>query len=427
MKRRNFLMATGATLATPYLLRSAYAQSGFDWKQHSGKTISVAMARHPWQEAIEPMIAEFQDLTGITVKLTKLPEAQYLTKIVADLTGGVFSQDVFMTQYYDAPSYQEKGWTRDIAPYLDNAKLTDKAAYDWEDFFPAARDVSKIGGKYADRVAITAEAQTLVYNTELLKAAGVDPPKTVAETIAAAAKISEGGTVSGMTMRGGNDNWWPFYGFVRSFGGEYVDGNLKPLINSGEAKQALEAYVKLASYCPPGMTSYGWDEINTAMLSGQAAMFLDSSVIYSRLQDKESSTIVGKVGVAPFVEGPGGRHGHSHFWTISLASNAPEPEAGWLFLQWATSKDLQAKIAMKGVLAPRASAWKLEGLSSVFPDEFLEAVRTSLETAVISPANLKFFELMDPLRAQVQEAILGNVQASEALDKVQSEWEKILV
>ena len=175
------------------------------------------------------------------------------------------------------------------------------------------------------------------------------------------------------------------------------------------------------------MTSYGWDEINTAMLSGQAAMFLDSSVIYSRLQDKESSTIVGKVGVAPFVEGPGGRHGHSHFWTISLASNAPEPEAGWLFLQWATSKDLQAKIAMKGVLAPRASAWKLEGLSSVFPDEFLEAVRTSLETAVVSPANLKFFELMDPLRAQVQEAILGNVQASEALDKVQSEWEKILV
>lgn len=425
MKRRQFLTAGGAVLAAPMLMRTAYAQSGFDWKQQSGKTINVGMSRHPWQEAIEPMIPEFEEKTGITVRLSKLPEQQYLTKTVADLTGGTFSQDVFMTQYYDSPSYQEKGWTKDIGPLLDSDSLTDKAAYDWNDFFPAARDVARIGGKYADRIAITSEAQTLIYRTDVLKEKGLDVPRTFDELAAAAEKITGGG-LYGMTMRGGAANWWPFYGFVKSFGGEYVTRDLKPVINSGESKAALESYVKLASFCPPGITNSDWDEINTAMLSGQAAMFLDSSVIYGRLQDKEASTVVGKVGVAPMVAGPAGPHGQAHFWTISLAEKAAEPEAGWLFMQWATSKEIQGKIALKGVLGPRSSAWEVGGLTDVFPQEFLAAVQTSLKTAVISPANLKFFELMDPLRAQVQDAILGNTSASDALDRVQAAWEKIL-
>jgi ABC-type glycerol-3-phosphate transport system substrate-binding protein len=418
-------MASGAALATPMLMRTAYAQSTFDWKQQSGKTISVGMSRHPWQEAIEPMIPEFEEKTGITVKLSKLPEQQYLTKTVADLTGGTFSQDVFMTQYYDSPSYQQKGWTKDIGPLLDSDKLTDKATYDWNDFFESARDVSRIGGKYADRIAITSEAQTLIYRADVLKEKGIDVPKTFDELAAAAQKITDG-TLYGMTMRGGAANWWPFYGFVRSFGGDYVTRDLKPVVNSKEAKAALESYVKLASFCPPGITNSDWDEINTAMLSGQAAMFLDSSVIYGRLQDKEASTVVGKIGVAPMVAGPAGPHGQGHFWTLSMADKAAEPEAGWLFMQWATSKEIQGKIALKGVLGPRSSAWEVEGLTSVFPQEFLAAVQTSLKTSVISPANLKFFELMDPLRAQVQDAILGNVSAGDALDKVQGAWEKIL-
>lgn len=425
MKRRQFLIAGTAALATPMLLRKAYAASNFDWKQHSGKTINVGMARHPWQEAIEPMIEEFQALTGIKVKLSKLPEQQYLTKTVADLTGGTFSQDVFMTQYYDAPSYQQKGWTKDIGPLLDSDKLTDKATYDWSDFFQAAQDVSKIGGKYADRIAITSEAQTLIYRTDLLQAKGLSAPKTFDELASVAGKLTDGSNF-GMTMRGGANNWWPFYGFVRSFGGDYVTKDLKPIVNSKEAKAALESYVKLASYCPPGITNADWDEINTAMLSGQAGMFLDSSVIYSRLQDKDTSTVVGKIGIAPMVAGPAGPHGQAHFWTISLAEKAAEPEAGWLFMQWATSKEVQGKIALKGVLGPRASSWKVDGLSSVFPQEFLTAVQTSLQTSIISPANVKFFELMDPLRAQVQDAILGNTSPSDALDKVQTAWSKIL-
>lgn len=428
MKRRHFLKASAAASAVPalgpWLSGIARAQDGLDWKRHEGKTINVGMSRHPWQEAIEPLIPDFEALTGITVQLTKLPEQQYLTKIVADLTSGTFAQDVFMTQYYDAPSYQEKGWTADLQPFLDMA--ADESDYDYDDFFPAARDVSKVGGRYVDRIAITSEAQALVYRTDVLEELGLEVPTTFDELAAAAAAIGEKTKLAGITLRGGASNWWPLYGVVRSYGGEYVDGDLKPVIDSPESDAALTMYATLASHAPRGVSSYDWDEINTAMLSGQAAMFLDSSVIYARLQDPELSNVVGKIGIAPFVEGPAGRHGHSHFWTISLAETAKEPDAGWLFVQWATSKELQGKIALAGVLGARKSSWEVEGLSDVFPPEFIEAVSTSLDSAVISPANLKFFELMDPLRVKVQETITGGIEPAEALKSVQAEWERIL-
>ena len=424
MRRREFLSSTGVALLLGAAGWPARAQGSFDWRAQDGKTINVAMSRHPWQEAIEPMIPEFEKLSGITVNLTKLPEQQYLTKVVADLTSGVFGQDVFMTQYYDAPTYQEKGWTADLQPYLDRAKAAD---YDWDDFFPAARDVASIGGKYVDRVAITSEAQALVYRTDIFDDLKIDVPKTFDELTKAAERIKSETRFAGMTLRGGASNWWPFYGYVRSYGGDYVTlPDMTPVIDSKEAQAALAMYDRLAATAPRGVTSYDWDEINTAMLSGQAAMFLDSSVIFSRLQDPELSNVVGKIGIAPMVEGPAGRHGHSHFWTVSLSATAPEPDAGWLFLQWATSKEMQGKIALKGVLGARASSWEVDGLDKVFPPEFIDAVATSLKTAVISPANLKFFELMDPLRVQIQESILGNVEPAQALSAVETEWKRIL-
>jgi ABC-type glycerol-3-phosphate transport system substrate-binding protein len=427
MNRREFLAAGGAVLATPMLMRgTALAAGNINWQAFTGSSLNLFMSRHPWQEQIELLIPEFEALTGITVELSKLPEQQYLTKVVTDLSAGSFQQDVFMTQYYEAPRFQEEGWTADITPLMENAEITDAAWYDWDDFFPGARDIASIGRRYTDRVAITSEAQVLVYRTDVLEENGIAVPTTFDELIAAAEQISAAGVVSGITMRGGPSLWWPLYGVVRSYGGDYLSSDLEPQLSLPETKAGLEAFVRLANAAPQGVTSYDWDEINTAMLSGQSAMFLDSSVIYGRLQDPTVSTVVGKTGVAPFPEGPGGRHGHSHYWSISIAESSEKKDAAWLFVQWATSKETQLALAKTGILPPRTSVTDAPELNEVFGEEFRAAVATSLASAVISPANLKFYELMDPLRAASQEVILGNIDASAALDDVQAQWETIL-
>jgi len=433
MKRLNFMFAF-VFLLVGGLFGSSYAQPGFeeaniDWRQFEGETLNVFFARHPWQEAIEPLIPEFEELTGMTVNLSKLPENEYKTRVPADLAANTFQYDVFMTEYYDAPKYQQEGWTADIQPFLDDPELTDADWYNWQDFFPGARDIATIGGQYTDRIAITAEAQVLVYRTDILEELGLDVPTTFDELLTAAQTIEEAGEMSGITLRGGPAIWWPLYGVVRSYGGDYVEreeGALQAVLNSPETREAVQQYAALTQYAPQGITTFDFDEINTAMLTGQAAMYLDSSVIFPRLQDPEVSLVTGMIGIAPFPEGPAGRHGHSHYWTLSLAENSEKKAAAWLFEQWATSAPVQAQLSLEGILAPRASGWEVEGFNEVFPEAFISAVRTSLETAVISPANLQFFELMDPLRATVQNIILDETAVEEGLSEVQQQWESIL-
>lgn len=411
------------------------AQNGFEaasinWRQFEGQTIDVFFARHPWQEAIEPLIPEFEALTGMRVRLVKLPENEYKTRVPADLTANTFRFDVFMTEYYDSPKYQAERWTADLAPFMADPALTDAGWYAFEqDFFPGAQDIADIGGFYVDRIPITSEAQVLVYRTDVLESLGVAVPTTFDELLAAAQQVVDRTDLAGITLRGGPAIWWPLYGVLRSFGGEYVtvDGEtITPVLASDASIAGLDMYARLARLAPAGVTNFDWDEINSAMLTGQAAMFLDSSVIFPRLQDPSVSTVVGKIGIAPFPLGPAGRHGHSHYWTISLAEASAKKAQGWLFLQWATSAPVMAQLSLAGILAPRASAWGVDGFEQVFPAEFISAVRTSLESAVISPANLKFFELMDPLRAEAQNTILEQRDAASAIAAVQADWERIL-
>lgn len=400
--------------------------ASIDWKQFSGQEVSVLMCVHPWQEAIEPYIPEFEALTGMKVKLVKIPEAQFLTKVPADFTAGTFAFDVFMSQYYDSPKYALEHWSADIEPLISNAKITDAEWYDWNDFFPAARDVAIVGDTYFDRVALTAEAQILIYRDDIYQELGLSVPETFDELIENAKIINEKKDIAGMTLRGGLALWWPLTSFMRSYGGEYFDTDWTPLVNSKGSKEGAKVYIELTKYAPRGITSYDWDEINTAMLSGQAAMFLDSSVIYSRLQDPEKSTVVGKIKAAPYPKGPAGRIAHSHYWSISVAENSVKKEQAWMFIEWATSKRMMYRVGLKGVVAPRASVWEEPEFKNQFSPDFASALQETLKTAVISHAHTRFFEMMDILTGEMQKAILGEEDVNKALDFTQSEWEKII-
>jgi ABC-type glycerol-3-phosphate transport system substrate-binding protein len=415
-----------ATVTLPAAIPAA-SKADINWQQFKGKTVSVLFSNHPWQEGIEPLIPEFEKLTGLKVKLVKLPEAEYLTKVPADFTAGTFAFDVFMSQYYDSPKYQQEKWTADLAPLMRDRKLTDPGWYDWNDFFPAAQNIATVGGLYSDRVAITSEAQVLIYREDIFQELGLSVPKTFDELLANANAITtKKPGVAGITLRGGAAIWWPLFGVLKSYGGGYFDADWNPIIASQQSKAGARMYVELCKNTPRGVTSYDWDEINTAMLAGRAAMFLDSSVIYSRLADAGQSTVVGKVKMAPFPSGPGGRVAHSHYWSVSLAESSKQKAEGWLFLQWATSKEIMYRLGLTGVLAPRACVWEQPDFVKQFTPDFASSVKETLKTAVISPAHARFFEAMDIVRAEMQKVILGEEELDRALAFTQGEWKKIM-
>ncbi|TET61082.1 extracellular solute-binding protein [Candidatus Aerophobetes bacterium] len=398
-------------------------EAKIDWGQFKGETITMLFNRHPWQESIEPLIPDFEKLTGMSVKVTVLPEKEFMTKVPADLTAGTFAFDVFMTQYYDAPQYDLERWTAPLGKYILDPELTDLAWYNWLDFFPAAQKIATAGGTYEDRVAITAEVESIIYRKDVLEGAGLTVPDTFEELLQAAEKIGQQTGKSGVVLRGHTTLWWPLYGVVKSYGGDYFTSQYEPVVNSPEMVAGVEMWNNLMKNGPPGITGFDWEEIVTATVAGQTSMFLDSSGLFSSLLQRGLSP--DKAGIAPFPKGPAGRIPHAHMWSISISSASKKKAAAWLFIQWATSQEVQFKQALSGgTLTPRTSALDNPEVIVKNP-ELTYTVSQGLKAAVLSRPHLKFWELMDPLARILQQVLLGEKEVEPALNEVQKEWERI--
>src|SRR5260370_8085224 len=96
LKRRRF---TVLFLATPYTMGGVlgasaqddealayYRQAKINWRQAEGQSLTIGLNKHPFTESLLPLIPEFRRLTGINVDYLILPEAEYFTTLVADLS-----------------------------------------------------------------------------------------------------------------------------------------------------------------------------------------------------------------------------------------------------------------------------------------------------------------------------------------------------
>src|SRR5215510_16531020 len=65
---------------------SYYRQAKINWRQAEGQSLTIGLNKHPFTESLLPLIPEFRQLTGINVEYLILPENEYFTKLVADLS-----------------------------------------------------------------------------------------------------------------------------------------------------------------------------------------------------------------------------------------------------------------------------------------------------------------------------------------------------
>ena len=97
LSRRNMLAAMGlagaAAVSLPVLSAcgvggrisapngASDVSGGFDWRKAAGSTINILQTPHPYQQSYQPLLKEFTELTGITVNVDLVPEADYFTKL----------------------------------------------------------------------------------------------------------------------------------------------------------------------------------------------------------------------------------------------------------------------------------------------------------------------------------------------------------
>ena len=63
------------------ILFSLNIANAFDWKAHSGKTITILMNEHPVLDGVRSLIPQFEEDTGIKVKVNDLAEDQFFDRM----------------------------------------------------------------------------------------------------------------------------------------------------------------------------------------------------------------------------------------------------------------------------------------------------------------------------------------------------------
>ena len=82
----SILMPLGTALAEEVAGLDYFKQAKINWRAYEGQKISLGLNKHLYTESLLPLLPQFEALTGIKVDYLILPEAEYNTKVVADLS-----------------------------------------------------------------------------------------------------------------------------------------------------------------------------------------------------------------------------------------------------------------------------------------------------------------------------------------------------
>jgi multiple sugar transport system substrate-binding protein len=407
----------------------------FDWKHFAGIELHILLDRHPWQAAIEPLIPDFEALTGMKVHLDIYPEDWSQAKRTVEMAAKVTKIDVTMLiMAQEGRRYKKEGWGIPLEAFISDPTLT-HPDYDVDDFLRGAWVSAQVEGTQVG-IPITMEIQPMFfYRKDFLKKYGIPRPKTLEELSIAAKKLTldtdaDGNTdIHGIAMRGKKaaaTSVWA--AFLHSYGGEWLDANRAPTIDAPAAIAAFEMYGRLLRESgPPNSTGNDWYEVVSFMSQGKAAFACDASLFYATFENPKKSLVAGKIGYGVLPAGPNGSVPSAVVWSLMIPHLSKNPKAAWMFIQWATSKDTVLRLLKKRITGGRASSWSDSKIQNMYPADFIEAFQEGAKMAspLWNPPVIATTEVREVIGEVIVDSILGN-HVNSAAQKATEKIKKIM-
>ena len=426
MKHRTKLLAAAAAalgMATgPAALADPYAP-------YKGETLVVNFPAHPHFNAVMKVLPQFTEETGIAVEVDQLQYLKMRERQNLVLTKPRGDYDLLAYVVFSKADYVYADQIEPLARFFMNPKLADPN-YDPEDLIDGyVQNIGVAGGKKGYLPGPTgalfgipfgSETSVFGYRKDIFEKYGLKVPETYDELLDLACRIPElEPGMGGLASRGksGHQASHAFLLHLAPLGGRILDDEWNPILNNEAGVEAGEALKTILECGPEGGTSFGFAEAKNAFLQGQAAMFLDSTVVAGEVDNPEKSKIVGKVGWAPHPMGVR-RSSQTGGFGIAIPKNAQNKEAAFLLMQWLTSKRVDKMIALEGGNPSRFSTHADPEVNAKFPHMkvFGEALKhADPDWRPIIPV---WGKINSDIGTTLSKAMTGEMSVKEALDAV---------
>src|SRR5215468_1479424 len=426
---------------------SFYRQAKIDWRQAEGQSLTIGLNKHPFTESLLPLIAEFRKLTGIEVEYLILPEAEYFTKLVADLSQQRGEFSVIMTGPVRNWQFVEPGWILPLDDFLNNPKLTDLAWYKQDDFYPALLAANRWNGKTGSGVGegslwsipVLEESYILAYRKDLFDQYNIKVPTTLEEMAEAARAVKKNAGIPGITARGTPSVASMGTGFLSGLkaytGGKFseFDDKLNANFHEPRSVKFTEQWIAMIRESgPPNWANTQWYDAMEAFTAGQAGMIADADFFAANYEDPKKSKVAGKVGYALIPSAESGKpYAGLWTWALGISRATKNKEAAWLFVECATSPRtlLNATVGYRNYNPSRISVTndpRVQEVMAPWGDgSYLKTVAKNLETAKIAwTPQPERTRLGDIWARSLHEIYFQRMSATDALKKASAEVDK---
>ncbi len=407
-------------------------------KTYQGITLRFTAEAVPPTEALIKLLPEFEKASGIKVIVEQYPFDHVVEKTMMDLAGKTRIYDVLSTPYQYLGQFAEMGYIMPIEKFMNDPKLRDPQI-DAADYIEG---MQKASGEWKGKLygfPSNSCIMFLWYRRDILEDPGERkafrkkygyyysiPPtnwieyRDVAEFFTRREEELYGVALAAKRHDALTCEWM---NYMWSFGGRVLDEEGNPVMNCSENVEALEYFVSLLPFAPPGATTYTWDEVTTAFQKGKVVMAIQWNDQAFGAEDPEKSEAAGKMGYGPV---PVKKRPAAHFgaWTYFIPKLSKHPEAAYLFMQWATSKKVQIELARIGMVPCRHSSYldpEVRKIAFFYP-----ATLAALEISNYRPRIPEWEEMNSKMMLAISQALAGEKTAKEALDWLQKEYLEIL-
>ncbi len=363
---------------------------------------------------------------NVSFEILKLSGSSLLEQTVVDLGSGTGTYDLLMIDDPNAPRMMQAGWLANLDElYAARGESPDS---------DIIANVLQLGrhpyGPDGTLYALphVGNVELFAYRHDLADKYGHSGAQTWNDVLAAAKDIAAGEPgVAPIVFRGskGNPIVTGFLPIYWAFGAEIlVDG--RPAFDSPQALNALNFFLELASYAPEGVSMYQSAQVRDALYSGVAGIVIEVWPGWiGQLEDPDVSSVVGKVTVTNH---PGQVESSSSLigvWLLGIPKDSENIDTAFDFLQFITSAEMQREMAMEtGIPPTRVSVHGDPALVAKYP--WYPPQLDGLQGGVARPRTDYWGEIETAFGGFLQQALIGDLTAEEALAEIQQKVEEIV-
>ncbi len=436
----------------------------YNIKQYAGITLNFIVENNLYANILTHESEEFSEVTGININIRPVDFDTLIQKVNLDfITQAGKYQLVYVDPYQTLNRFYN--YLEVLNPY-NLAQGQPHMEGFMSDFIDFQTEVCSYFLNKDQVYAIPFDSTTMImfyrrdiferYKEQMKKELGYVPvPGTadftweryceVAEWINENVPDEEVKYGSGLMAQEHNSIFCEFSNILAAYGGDYfLDENINTvgtprykLVNALNYNfiQALDVYKKVASVSAPESVNWNWADSANAFRNGEIAMMANWDENYTYLEDSVLSKVAGKVGYSIL---PYGDEKSSNIYGgsgigINKYATETEKEAAWLYIVWATSKDMQLKVLRHpegGSLPTRNSAY--EEIKKQQQNEldtnadtetmknFMNAVQTAWnpENIYLRPKTSDFYDVEKNLIHNLHQMLVSNLDSHEVRMKI---------